>query len=242
MNTNHTLILFVTILFFFFSFSAEGQIYENTPQNLPTNGTTGQSMDVQTADIDGDGDLDIILANEFQANTILLNDGNAVFSNGSFGNLPPAVHDSEDVAIADYDQDGDLDLIFCSEDDFVHEYYLNDGTGSFSAHPTFQFANSKANAVITADINGDDYPDVFFGNDGQNFLYLNNGDGTFNNVTNDQLPFINDTTQDLNLEDVDNDGDLDLFAGNENGNKLLINIGDGFFEDDFYSKRSSWYE
>ncbi len=222
-------------LLFLFIFSltvVEAQFYENASDNLPTNGASSQSMDVQVADLDGDNDLDIVVANEFQANTILINDGNAVFTNGTFGNLPPIVHDSEDVAIADYDMDGDLDLIFCSEDDLVHEYYLNDGMASFNSHPSFQFANSKANAVISIDINSDSIPDVLFGNAGQNALYLNNGDGTFTNATLDRLPSINDTTQDINAEDVDQDGDLDLFVGNENGNRLLINNGTGFFSDE----------
>lgn len=87
---------------------SHAQLYTNASNNLPDNGAMGQTMDVRAADLDGDGDLDIVLANEFQPNTILLNDGNGVFTNGTAGNLPQENHDSEDVAIADFN-----DLYIC---------------------------------------------------------------------------------------------------------------------------------
>lgn len=214
-----------------------GQLYTNASDNLPTNGASGQSMDVRAADLDHDGDLDIVLANEFQGNTILINDGNANFTNATSGNLPQRIQDSEDVAIADFNMDGHLDLVFCSEDDIdfgennVHEYYLGDGFGQFSAAPT-QLPDSKANAVITAYINNDTFPDLIFGNAGQNFILINDGTGQFSNETSSRLPNINDITQDLVLVDVDEDGDEDLMVGNENGNKLLINNGQGVFSDE----------
>jgi hypothetical protein len=206
------------------------QLFTHSPDNLPTNGATGQSMDVKAADLDGDGDLDLVLANEFQRNTLLLNDGQGQFTNPF--NIPNVIHDSEDIAIADYDQDGDLDLIFCSEDDIIHEYYLNDGEANFSAHPSFQFPNSIANAVISEDFNGDNIPDILFGNAGQNRIFINLGDGTFAEETTDRLPTSSETTQDLHLSDIDQDGDLDLLVGNEGNSKVLINNGNGVFTDD----------
>lgn len=219
----------------FLSLIISAQVFSDASSNLPDNGTKGQSMDVRAADIDGDGDLDIILANEFQGNTILSNDGSGNFTNITAGNLPQPIHDSEDVAIADFDNDDDPDLVFCSEDDLVHEYYWNGGSGSFSVAP-FQLPNSESNAVITADFNTDGFPDLLFGNAGQNVLLINAGDGTFINETTSRLPSINDVTQDIQLADVDGDFDLDIFAGNENGNRLLINNGNGIFSDESASR------
>ncbi len=231
---------YILVLLFCFPGVCGAQLYFNASDNLPDNGAKGGSMDVRAADLDGDGDLDIVLANEFQANTILSNDGTGVFSNTTMGNLPQEIHDSEDVAIADFNNDGHLDLIFCSEDDInqgwsnVHEYYFGDGTGSFIA-ANYQFPDSEANAVITVDINGDDLPDVLFGNKGGTGVFINNGDGTFTQE-NDRIPQVNRTTQDLNMADVDGDGDLDLFEGNENGNLLHINDGNGYFSDETTSR------
>ncbi len=223
--------IFTILLLNLYSLINFAQVYSDASTNLPNNGAKGQSMDVRAADIDGDEDLDIILANEFQGNTILRNDGFGNFTNTTSGNLPQPVHDSEDIAIADFDDDGDLDLVFCSEDDFVHEYYWNDGNGNFSV-ATFQLPNAVSNAVITADFNGDNIPDLLFGNAGQNVLLINDGGGDFINESSTRLPAISDVTQDLQMADVDGDEDLDIFVGNEDSNSLLINNGNGVFIDE----------
>lgn len=228
---NYILIIFICLPSFVFT-----QVYQNTSNNLPDNGAKGASMDVRAADIDADGDLDIILANEFQPNTILINDGQGVFLNGTAGNLPQKNSDSEDVSIQDFNADGYLDLVFCSEDDVligatnVHEFYLGDGKGSFENSP-FKLPDSEANAVIAVDLNEDGYKDLLFGNNGVNYLLINNGKGEFV-LEADRLPAINRTTQDIALGDVDGDGDVDIMEGNENGNVLLINDGKGYFSDE----------
>lgn len=204
-------------------------VFEDASANLPETGAKGPSMDVQAADIDQDGDLDIILANEFKANTILINNGKGQFADESEQRLPQPVHDSEDVVVKDFNQDGLPDLLFCSEDDKVHELYLNKGKGVF-AKADYQFPDSEANAVVAADLNGDKKPDVIFGNNGQNTVYLNQGKGGFK-ADEKRLPKLTKVTQDLALMDVDNDGDLDLFEANEDGNVLYRNNGKGFFED-----------
>lgn len=221
----------IIILIIFLPVIVSAQIYNNVSSNLPDNGAKKPSMDVKAVDIDTDGDLDIILANEFQGNTILINDGLANFTNSTIGNLPQPIHDSEDVVAADFNMDGHIDLLFCSEDDVVHEYYWGDGSGSFSI-AGFTLPNSTSNAVVTADFNNDSIPDLLFGNAGQNVILINDGAGNFTNETNIRLPSNNNTTQDLALADIDGDNDIDIFVGNEDGNKILINDGTGVFSDE----------
>jgi len=92
----------------------QAQVYTIQSANLPTVGASNQTVDIATADLDGDGDPDLVLANEFQVNGVLLNNGNGSFSNG-MGVLPPIVHDSDDLVIADFDQDDDPDILLVSE-------------------------------------------------------------------------------------------------------------------------------
>jgi hypothetical protein len=225
---------FLLPILFLPALEVSAQIYSDASANLPSS-ASGANMDVRAADFDNDGDLDLVFAREFQANFLLRNNGAAVFSNATTGNLPQEIHDSEDVAIADFNGDGQLDLVFCSEDDVVlgasdvHEYYLGDGTGKF-APAAYQPPDSEANAVITADLNGDGFPDLIFGNKGTPNVLINDGQGSFV-AENNRLPAPQRTTQDLALIDVDGDGDPDVMAGNENGNWLMINDGAGHFSD-----------
>lgn len=205
------------------------KFFNNASDQLPEPGAKRASMDVKAVDLDKDGDLDIVKANEFQPNTILINNGKGLFSDESEKRLPQVIHDSEDVVAEDFDGDGDIDLIFCSEDDKIHEFYLNDGKGFFTPAP-FQFEPSEANAVISGDINKDGKPDVIFGNNGQNKLYINIGKGQFR-LDENRLPSSTKVTQDLALADIDQDGDLDLIEANEDGNGFYLNNGKGIFTD-----------
>ena len=209
--------------------------------NLPVAVVSGPGMDIEAADLDGDGDLDIVIANEYQPNKILLNNGKGVFTDGTPGRLPQKFLDSEDIGIADMDRDSDLDIIFATEDHTIHELYFNTGNGVFRDMPNV-LPNSIANSVLAVDVNNDSIPDLIFGNAGpsdtpaQNFILINNGDSTFTNQTASRLPAVLDITQDIKLGDIDGDGDGDMVVGNEDGNKLYINNGSGYFTDSTASR------
>ncbi len=210
---------------------------DHTAGNLPALAFEN-GMDVESVDIDGDGDRDIIIANEFQPNSILINDGAGHFTDESEARLPDyrnAKHDSEDIAAADFDRDGDIDIVFVSEDDRVHEYYLNDGRGYFT-DASSRLPRSEANAVFAADINGDSYPDLVIGNAGQDLVLINDKAGSFIGETFDHIPAESNVTQDVEMADLDGDGDLDMVLGNEDGNKLLLNNGSGQFSDETVSR------
>lgn len=188
-------------------------------------------MDAFPFDLDGDGDLDIMIANEHRPNILLINDGSGKFSNESKQRIPQVAHDSEEVAIADFDQDGDPDIIVVSEDDQTNEYYLNDGKGYFEDVGGRLTFSGTSNCVFTFDFNADGYPDLLVGNNGQNFLMINDQEGGFNNETRQRLGDLVDVTQDIALGDLDNDGDVDLVVGNEGNNRVLMNDGSGIFKD-----------
>jgi len=188
------------------------------------------TMDVALADFDGDGDIDALLAIEFGQNRLLLNDGNGRFTDATSGRLPSASHDSEDIAVGDFDGDGDLDAFVVSEDDRTNEYYVNDGTGRFT--PGEIPVTGTSNGVVTGDIDADGDLDLIVGNAGREFVLVNDGSGGWTDEAASRIPpEVGETTQDVELGDVDGDGDLDLLIGNEDGNRLLLNDGNGFFSD-----------
>lgn len=195
--------------------------------NLPA----GNSMDAQSADLDNDGDLDMVIAIEFGANRLLLNDGSGFFQDFTTGRLPGRNLDTEDVAVGDFNRDGLRDLFFVNETDQTNEFYLNNGGAAFFDATGRIPVTGLSRAVTIADINGDQNLDILIGNNGQNTLLINNGNGFFSDQTGQRLPQRLDITQDVAFADLNGDGLLDIVVANEDDNRILMNTGSGFFAD-----------
>jgi hypothetical protein len=88
--------------------------------------------------VDGDGDPDLLIANE-NDNALLLNDGTGVFAPAPDGALPLPAHPEEtrEADLADIDDDGDLDACFANVARLPgavaqNRILLNDGAGRFT--------------------------------------------------------------------------------------------------------------
>ncbi|MEM7084893.1 MAG: FG-GAP-like repeat-containing protein [Bacteroidota bacterium] len=221
----------------FHELGAQGPYFFPSNNNIPVSNTSINSMDVESADVDGDGDLDLVVAGEFSRNLLLINNGSGVFAEDASRLFPEKNindgfpgEDSEDIVFADFDLDDDLDILFVSEDSLFHELLINDGAGHFT-FIAYDFPSSTGNAVAVLDLNNDDYPDVIIGNNGQNNVYINNQDLTFT-AENNRWPINSEGTQDLKLVDLDGDTDLDVIEGIDLGdNNILINT-NGFFTEE----------
>jgi len=198
--------------------------------NLPVSLLGGLCMDADHGDVDGDGDVDLVLAQEHATNLILLNDGAGVFSVLA-GAVMGGTGDNEDVRLRDFDDDDDLDMLTVHEDDGVHALLINDGSGVFQDMSALIPVNSIANAAEAIDLNNDTRLDILLGNRGSNAVLLQQADGSFVDDTGNR-PIGVETTQDLLLLDIDGDGDQDLFVANETDNRLFVNDGNGFFTDE----------
>jgi hypothetical protein len=225
---HHILILIVLVRFFL-----QEPIFTNVSEtNLPIADLGRLSMDASSADFDNDGDLDILIANEHRPNIMLINDGKGKFTNESASRIPQLGHDSEDIGIADFDHDGDLDIVVVSEDDKTNELYLNIGHGTFADAGDRIPVTGTSNAVLILDVNVDGHADIVIGNNGQNRILINDGNAHFSDETGSRLETMNDVTQSVASGDVNNDGFIDLVFANEGKNRVVINNGKGVFKDE----------
>ena len=215
----------------------------------------GSANAVSLADYDNDGWLDVFAANH--------NFGNDELFRGSASGLFTRVTGtplSQDGATslmgvwADYDNDGDLDLMVTTHGDSPsHRVFLyrNDGDAGFTTLTTHEtgdvFSIFGGAGCAWGDYDNDGDLDVFIaphrGHDDSltdHILARNNGDGTFTRMTTDHVGPIaaGTTSMACAWADYDNDGYLDLFVSNNgghpgkprgSGNRLYHNNGDGTF-------------
>jgi hypothetical protein len=230
--------------------------YVDESDRLPSdfNPPNTDTLDVDFADVDGDGDLDIYVADgtasvEPRPNKLYINDGDGNFTDETFTQLPaspPA--NSTEVDFADVDEDGDLDAIVANLGS--EQLLLNNGSGFFSdaslthlpAPPTL-FEDISAEARF-ADVDGDEDPDILVANENsfdplggaQNRIWINDGTGHFADETAARFPARTDQTQGHVSGDIDDDGDLNLVVVNIGQDFVLINDGTGHFSDETTSR------
>jgi hypothetical protein len=98
--------------------SVQAPIFEKSPQVIQGASRTWGSA---AADLDGDGDLDIVLAALVSGPLVLINDGNGRFR-ASDQTMDTEMHD---IAIGDLDRDGDLDVFLPNRETGKHEIWFN---------------------------------------------------------------------------------------------------------------------
>ncbi|UCE67719.1 MAG: VCBS repeat-containing protein [Candidatus Zixiibacteriota bacterium] len=185
---------------------------------------------INAADLDRDGDIDIVAACDFGDVEILMNNGD-----GSFVSLPGL--DVEDylwgLYMVDIDGDIDLDMILGGEGE---EYpyncplwiYTNDGYGNFSFDTTYTMV-STVWGICSRDFNNDGSPDISAICSAPHYLAIlfNNGEGVFSS------PFYYPIgmSYDITGADLNHDGFIDLAVPlfYDPGLCIFVNQGDGTF-------------
>ena len=185
---------------------------------------------VALGDVDVDGDLDFIAANNNSGTvSVRLNDGSGSFA-APVTNPNPAVGSSPvSVAVGDVDGDGDLDFIAANNNANTVSVRLNDGSGSFAAPATNPnpAVGSNPYGVALGDVDGDGDLDLLTANIGAGTVSvrLNNGNGSFGGGSN---LAVGSQPISVAVADVDGDGDLDLLTANYNAaGTVSVRLNDG---------------
>jgi hypothetical protein len=219
-----------------------GQFDEVTATHLPQR--VGSIGDIELGDIDGDGDLDAVLADwgpgdPFESEgapvRVWLNAGDGHFSDSA--NAPTAkIQWSWDLELLDVDNDYDLDILVACKVCPGGKLFLGDGRGSFTDASARlpQFTNNYDFEPF--DLDGDGLLDLITVNDGdavdgsdvnrREHVFRNTGDG-FEDVTAAVWPEADNVGSDDNVAavlDIDSDGDADFVLGSLDGDdRVLIN-------------------
>jgi len=196
---------------------------------------------VAFADVDGDGDQDLLITGFSNGvfSRLYLNDGIGNYA-PMFG-VPFIAVSYSSVAFADVDGDGDQDVLITGQTimgEVVTRLYKNNGSGNFSVALATTIDDVYYSSVAFADVDGDGDQDLLItgiraSNQRIAKLYQNNGIGNFSEVA--ETPFVGIYNSSIAFSDVDNDGDQDvLISGGglfplTTISKLYQNDGNGNF-------------
>ena len=190
-------------------------------------GTVGTSaFNTDLGDVDGDGDLDLCVADA--RSRIYFNDGAGGFTVSVDLPDPFPFYGARDVELGDLDGDGDLDVFAVGQVGENIATFVNDGAGSVSRDMDTNLMNRFA--VSLGDLDGDNDLDAVTVGSTTLDVWINDGSGGFS-IT--PMLVLHDG-QDVDLGDLDGDGDLDAFVANAAfglPNRVYLNDGSGVLSD-----------
>jgi hypothetical protein len=170
-------------------------------------------------DFNGDGKLDIAVADYYGYVTVFIGDG--------AGHFTPGFHPSSQtgpyaVYTGDFNNDGKLDLLTLSgQNPAVAQVYYGNGSGSFTTGPFYYMAGGRA---LYADVNGDGIPDLIGWNGANIWVMLGKAGGGF--AASVQIPATLSTDDQLiRVADVNGDGIADLIFSTGTGIKIMLGQG-----------------
>jgi hypothetical protein len=212
----------------------------------------GPALGVSTADFDGDGWMDIYVANDREENQLWINRRDGTFVNRGLLSgtaLGPSGEAKSGMGVdaGDIDDDGDEDLVVTNLTGEGHDVYVNDGTATFintTAIAGIGHRSLPYTGFGTAwfDVDNDGWLDLLTvngavqipesaGTDGAKAslgqaqqLFRNLGNGRFEDVTRAGGPVLlqQDASRGAAFGDVDNDGDTDVVVANNGGPAQLL--------------------
>lgn len=182
---------------------------------------------VVTADVNGDGNLDLIAANNYANNiSVLLGDGTGGFTAAPGSPIATGTNPLGIVA-TDLNGDGRIDLAISNQGSNNVTVLLGSGTGTFVAASGSPFAVGASPGVMASgDFNGDGYPDLAVTNFSGNSvtLLLGSGTGTFISAASGPLATGSHPVAAV-AADFNGDGMLDLLTTNFGSSNATVLLG-----------------
>ena len=198
-------------------------------------GDLAKSSGCAWADYDGDGWLDLFVSNGLRAanqqNYLYRGSPSGLFSRVDAGSLTSDMFRSSGCAWADFDQDGDQDLVVINENTNNTLYRNNGGIFSALTGPVSEDGGTSRGASW-GDFDNDGDLDLYVTNwaNENNFLYVNQDTGFVRQLS--EVSAHGGRSEGSGWADYDNDGDLDLLVANWGlqTNFLYRNDGDSFVQ------------
>ena len=191
---------------------------------------------IAVADVNHDGHPDILVANagsdtaDTGTITVLLGDGRGAFHQAP-GSPFPAGHLPNDIAVADMNNDGKLDLVIANHQSPYLRVFLGDGHGGFHLAPGSPVdvqSYPHPHGVVVADFNSDGKLDAVTDSWGHNQIELLLGDGTGRLLTpGAYFPTGRRPYELLRTADFNHDGIPDIVTTNLDDDTVSILLGDG---------------
>ena len=159
---------------------------------------------ITSADLDGDGHLDLVTPNRGEATlSRLRGHGDGTFDAPT---LVPSGANSRGIVAVDFDGDGALDLATLSGADDAFSVLLADGQGGFAAPVSYALGDRFPRTLHASDLDADGAPDLIGSTPRSVSVLLNHGDGTFAPTA--SYPALGGSS--FSVGDLDGDLDLDL--------------------------------
>jgi len=226
--------------------------FEDATARLGLAAAHGSALGVAVADYNGDGLLDLYVANDGRPNQLWIAGEDGRFRDeallaGCAVNEEGAAEASMGVDAADFDGDGDEDLFMTHLTGETNTLYVNDGRGNFSDRSARSGVGEPSLSrtgfgTAWVDFDADGWLDLFVANgavktiEGQaqaneplplrepNQLLRNLGNGKFEDVSRQGGPGVleAEVSRGAAFGDVDNDGDLDILLMNNSGPARLL--------------------
>jgi tetratricopeptide (TPR) repeat protein len=201
----------------------DGPFEDVTARALPSSGPPAAAA--AFADVDHDGDLDILVAGD--SVRLLRNNGDGTFTDISAdAGVDAAPRSVRGIAAIDFDNRRDVD-VFIAADGAPPMLLRNMRDGTFRTAPSGSGLPGAGSytAVAVADLNKDGYTDLFLGRaDEPGLLLLSDGRGGFRA---EPAPPDSRGAVAAQFFDYDNDGLLDLLTVSPGAVRLFRNVGGG---------------